>query len=217
MYLFWKKRFFTFSTWETREGLSGNFVEQVEFYLDLKVHKDSMFSSRDTQLEMKITKVDQKKVSLITTTSYFVSLITTLQQFFFLNNDGKQFFTIISITSQFFSRITTASLILSQITTRLHKNSTKDFIDVGHIYFLRSVVIWDKIRLAVVIREKNWLVIEIIVKNSFPSLLRKKNCWSVVIREKKLLAVGIKDKFFRSILIVFTSSYISRDRNIESS
>jgi hypothetical protein len=196
MYIFWKKRFFTFSTWETREGLAGNFVEQVEFYLDLKVHEDSMFSSRDTQLEMKITKVDQKKVSLITTASNFFSLITTLQQFFFLNNDGKQFFTIISITSQFFSRITTASLILSQITTRLHKNSTKDFIDVGHIYFLRCVVIWDKIRLAVVIREKNWLAIEFIMKNCFPSLLRKKNCWSVVIREKNLLAVVIKDTFF---------------------
>jgi hypothetical protein len=63
MYLFWKKRFFTFSTWETREGLEGNSVEQVEFYLYLKVHEDSMFSSRYTQLEMKITKVDQKKVS----------------------------------------------------------------------------------------------------------------------------------------------------------
>jgi hypothetical protein len=41
--------------------------------------------------------------------------------------------------------------------------------------------------------KKNWLVIEIIVKNSFPSLLRKQNCWSVVIREKHLLAVGIKE------------------------
>ena len=130
MYLFRKKRFFTFSTRKTREGLSGNFVEQVEFYLYLKVHEDSMLSLPDTQLEVKTTKIDEKKVSLIPTASKFFSLITTLQQFFFLNNDGTLFFTIITMTSQFFSRITTTSKFLSQIATRLHKNRTRGFIDI---------------------------------------------------------------------------------------
>jgi len=49
----------------------GNFEEQVEFYLYLKVHEDSMFSARVAYLKMKKTKIDQKKVSLITTASYF--------------------------------------------------------------------------------------------------------------------------------------------------
>ncbi len=69
MYLFRKNVFFTFSTRETREGLAGNVVEHVEFYLYPKVHGDSMFSSRDRWLEMKTTKIDQKKFSLITTAS----------------------------------------------------------------------------------------------------------------------------------------------------
>jgi hypothetical protein len=42
------------------------------------------------------SKLIGKKVTLITTASYFFSLIATLQQFSFPKNDGKLFLTLIT-------------------------------------------------------------------------------------------------------------------------
>ena len=97
IYLFQeKKRFFHISCKIYRKYVCSNFVERVKLSYWPKVHEKEILIYWDTKLEEKTSRIDEKKVTLITTASnlftliatpsYFLTLITTQLVFYFYHD-----------------------------------------------------------------------------------------------------------------------------------
>jgi hypothetical protein len=80
-YFYWKSLFFTSPMRKSAIGPLDNFVEQIKLYHNPKVHYKPTVFKWNVECHEMISKIGLKKVTLITTSSYFLSLITTFSYF----------------------------------------------------------------------------------------------------------------------------------------